>query len=137
MNNEAQKTEASLMMESFTCEHLNDEAYCKFHHAVLALVATAIETHTIFYLLFFYCKYKGYAILADKFYKNIQMQNRAADDAATLWEMYHSYRMQTEISYRMLYRLIISTCQQTTFPEEKENLRKLIDGILHEITIVL
>lgn len=128
MNNEKQQTEVKQMMDSLVCEHLNDEKFCLFHRAVLELVSTVVKEHTLI-LPMDYCKYKGFVTLSCKMFQEMQSGNQADLSFANLNDMYHCYRSQAETQYRMLCRLIALAYHNTTIPEEREELKSIIDNI--------
>lgn len=128
MNDEEFKTGASQPTDLPSCEHLSDEDYCQFHHAVLKLVSAAIEAESLFLPPDLYCKYKGFLKLSDRAYRKMQIRSVEVF-TADVREMYHSYRAQAENNYRLLCKLITSAYKQTTSPEEREGLKKLIEGI--------
>ncbi|MFS2923100.1 hypothetical protein AAHJ11_09910 [Bacteroides sp. 90-K9/2] len=133
MNHEKQQTEVKQMIETLVCEDLSDEKYCQYHSAVLEFVSIAVKEGTFFLPMDLYCKYKGFVGLFCKMFQNMQSDNQAKLPFVDWKDMYHCYRIQAEMQYRILCRLIVPAYQKTTIPEERETLKSVIDGI-HNIT---
>lgn len=129
MNNEKQTADINQQVNSLSCEHLSDEAYCRFHCAVLTLVSAAVKEERLFIPRNLYCQYKGFVKLSCKTHRAMQIDEATEKPGMDLKEMYHCYRTQAEEHYRILCRLVVSAYQKATIPEERENLHKLIEGI--------
>lgn len=124
-----EQTDVKQAMGSLVCENLSDEKFCQFHRAVLELISTTIKGKTLFLPMDLYCQYKGFVDLSCKMFQNIKSNNRRDLPFANLNDMYHCYRSQAETQYRILCQLVVSAYQKTTFPEERETLKNIINGI--------
>lgn len=129
MDNEKQTTDINQSVNSLTDKHLSDEAYCLFHRSVLTLVSAAMQEERLFIPANLYCRYKGFVKLSCKMYQAMQAGEATEKPGMDLKEMYHCYRTQAEAHYQALCQLIVSTCQHTAIPQERETLLNLLDRI--------
>lgn len=129
MNNEEQNTEVKQLMDSLVCEHLDDEKFCQFHHAVLELVSTAVKEQTLVLPMELYCKYKGFVGLSCKIYRKMQIGDWGDMPSDHLKEMYYCYRKQADEQYGIVCRLVASAYQKTISSEEREALKNIINNI--------
>lgn len=129
MNNEVQQPPAKHTIETFACESLNDEQYCKYHHAILALVSAGIKEANLPLPMGLYCKYKGFVELSGKVYRKIQAADWGDMHSDHLKDMYRCYREQTEEQYRIVCQWIVAAYHKTVLLEEREVLKSIIDGI--------
>lgn len=129
MNTNKHKEEIELWTESSDREQWSDEARRSFHHAVLKFISVAVKNKHILLPLGIYYQYKGYVKLTDRTYTEMQKIPATALAYVDAGEMYLCYRRQAEIRFCLLYQLIVSTYQNSTFADERDNLYNLLNAI--------